>query len=179
MDNFENLLKSAKNYLNIGKFSQAIGLYEKALKEAKPEEKAKIKRDLAYCLLRSGEFDSALNEAKEAEEGFARLGDEIEQARARLLVANVLLEIGRSEDARNLSMEVYESYKQTKHHRVVGLSQRFLGRAFAQLGDYGQAEDFLQDSPSTFRLTNDEGELLNSYNDLAFWGSATGFSSVR
>jgi DNA-binding NtrC family response regulator/tetratricopeptide (TPR) repeat protein len=173
MDNFENLLKSAKNYLNSGKFSEAIGLYERTLKEAKPEEKAKIKKELAYCLLRSGELDSALNEAKEAEEGFARLGDKIELTRARLLVANVLLEIGRSEDAWNLSMEVYESYKQSEHHRVVGLSQRFLGRAFAQLGDYGQANDYFQDSLSTFRRADDERETLIAYNCIANVNFAT------
>jgi len=173
MDNFENLLKSAKNYLNSGKFSKAIGLYEKALKEAKPEGKAKIKKELAYCLLRSGDLDSALKEAKEAEESFARLGEEIELARARLLVANVMLEMGESEGARNLSVEVYESFKGTGRNEIVGLAQRMLGRAFAQLGDYEQAKDFFQDSLSTFRRADDEGEMLIAYNCIANVNFAT------
>ena len=179
MGNFENLLKSAKNYLNSGKFSEAIGIYQRAFKEANAEEKARIKRDLAFCFLRSGDLGLALKEAREAGESFSRLGDDIELARAHLLLTRILLEMGESEEARDLSMKVYESYKPTADHKILGLSQKFLGRAFVQIGDYGQAEDFLQESLSIFRLTNDEGELLNSYNDLAFWGSATGFSSVR
>ncbi len=174
MEKLAELIKSARDYQGRGKFSQAIGLYQRALKKARSKEKAKIKKDLAFCYLRSGELDLALKEAREAEDSFAQLGDEIELAKARLLVANVLLEMGKSEEARDLSLKVYESYKRTEHSRLVGLSQRFLGRAFAQLGDYGQAKDYLQDSLSTFRRADDEGETLNSYNDLAFWGMATG-----
>ena len=173
MDSVGNLLKSAKNYLDSEKFSQAIGLYEKALKEATPEERANIKRELAFCYLRSGDLDLAFIEAKEAEENFVRLEDEIEQVRTQLLITRLLLEMGKSEEARALSMEVYESYKGTANHKIVGLSQKFLGRAFAQLGDYGKAEDFLRDSLTSFRCADDEGELLISYNYLANVNFAT------
>ncbi len=167
MDSFENLLKSATNYIDSGKFSQAIGLYEKALKKAKPKEKAKIKGELAYCYLRSGDLNSALKEAREAEESFARLGDEIELARTRLLLTRVLLEMGRDEEAKDLSMKIYESYKGTAQHKIVGLCQKFIGRAFAQLGDYLRGRKFLQDSLSTFRRADDEMEMLIVYNYLA------------
>ncbi len=167
MEKLAELIKSARDYQGRGKFSQAIGLYQRALKKARSKEKAKIKKDLAFCYLRSGELDLALKEAREAEDSFAQLGDEIELAEAQLLVANVLLEMGRSEEARDLSMKVYESYRQTGQHRIIGLSQRMLGRALAQLGDYRGGEDFFQDSLSSFRLLGDEGEILICYNCIA------------
>ncbi len=167
MERLEELIKLASDYQSRGKFSQAIGLYQKALKKANPEEKARIKRDLALCYLRSGELDLALKEVRQAEESFAQLGDKIELAKTRLLLTRVLLEMGKSEEAKALSMTLYESYKGTAQHKIVGLSQKFIGRAFAQLGDYGQARKFLQDSLSTFRRADDEGEMLIVYNYLA------------
>jgi len=39
MEKLQELIKSAKDYQNRGKFSKAINIYQQALNKAKPEEK--------------------------------------------------------------------------------------------------------------------------------------------
>lgn len=166
MQEFDRLTRESHREAALGNYWEACQGYRKALQMAKapPQARAKASIKLADCLYRMGKFRYALRQTGKVERSVC--GPK-ERYRLLILEANLRLELGEYDKAKEIAQGVLRGLLSTSEHELLADAEHCLGRILLRTGDLRRAREYFEDSLSSFRLINEKKGMLKAINSLA------------
>ncbi len=166
MEEFERLTRESRKQAALGNYQRACQGYRRALQMADipPQARAKVNLELADCLFRMGKFRYALRQIGRVEKSICS-----QKALYKLLLleANLRLELGEYEQAKEIAQSLLEKLLPTGEHGLLAEVKHCLGKVLIRTGDLRQAKEHFEDSLSSFRLINNKKGMLKAINSLA------------
>ncbi len=166
MGEFERLTREARKEAALGNYREACQGYRKGLQisNALSQARAKVGIELADCLYRLGKFRYGLRQTGKVER--SACGPQ-ERYRLLILEANLRLELGEYDKAKEIAQGVFEELLATSEHGLLADAEHCLGRISLRKGNLREAKDYFEDSLSSFRLINEKKGMLKAINSLA------------
>ena len=166
MHEFDRLTRESRKEAALGNYWEACQGYRKALQAANtpPQARAKVGIELADCLYRMGKFRYALRQTGKVEN--SACGPK-ERYRLLILEANLRLELGEYDKAKEIAQDVFRELLATSEHGLLADVEHCLGRLSLRTGDLRKAREYFEDSLSSFRLINEKKGMLKAINSLA------------